>query len=129
MTKLSPIPLPPSPYHIATITQMRFQVDYYTDADDFCEEHPDVVILATSILSLENVSGAPGAESPGAGCWALWGAWALERGGGELEACRPFVVWAAQCGREIPGEPQACWARRVALADAVRQQGMLAAST
>lgn len=33
-------------------------VDYFTDADDFCEEHPDVVILATSILSLEPVSAA-----------------------------------------------------------------------
>lgn len=30
-------------------------VGYYTDPDDFCEEHPDVVILSTSILSLEQV--------------------------------------------------------------------------
>jgi arogenate dehydrogenase (NADP+) len=30
-------------------------VQYFQDADDFCESHPDVVILATSILSLENV--------------------------------------------------------------------------
>jgi len=29
--------------------------DYYTDANDFCEEHPDVVVLATSILSTESV--------------------------------------------------------------------------
>ncbi|OUS41913.1 hypothetical protein BE221DRAFT_201935 [Ostreococcus tauri] len=26
---------------------------FFTDADDFCEEHPDVVIFCTSILSLE----------------------------------------------------------------------------
>lgn len=30
-------------------------VSYYTDVDDFCEEHPDIVLLATSILSLETV--------------------------------------------------------------------------
>lgn len=30
-------------------------VAYFTDADDFCEEHPEVVILATSILSTESV--------------------------------------------------------------------------
>ena len=30
-------------------------VGYFTDPNDFCEEHPDVVILATSILSLEQV--------------------------------------------------------------------------
>ncbi|KAF8055326.1 TYRAAT2 [Scenedesmus sp. PABB004] len=29
--------------------------EYYEDADDFCEEHPDVVVLATSILSTEPV--------------------------------------------------------------------------
>jgi arogenate dehydrogenase (NADP+) len=29
--------------------------EFYEDADDFCEEHPDVVILATSILSTEPV--------------------------------------------------------------------------
>jgi arogenate dehydrogenase (NADP+) len=28
-------------------------VHYFKDADDFCEEHPDVVILCTSILSTE----------------------------------------------------------------------------
>jgi len=28
-------------------------VTYFKDADDFCEEHPDVVILCTSILSTE----------------------------------------------------------------------------
>lgn len=32
-------------------------VAYFTDADDFCEEHPEVVILATSILSTESVGG------------------------------------------------------------------------
>lgn len=26
-------------------------VEFFTDADDFCERHPDVVVLATSILS------------------------------------------------------------------------------
>ena len=30
-------------------------VRYYQDPDDFCEEHPEVVILATSILSMEAV--------------------------------------------------------------------------
>lgn len=30
-------------------------VTYFRDADDFCEEHPDVVILATSILSTDKV--------------------------------------------------------------------------
>lgn len=29
--------------------------EFYEDPDDFCEEHPDVVILATSILSTEPV--------------------------------------------------------------------------
>ena len=29
--------------------------EFYADVDDFCEEHPDVVVLATSILSLEAV--------------------------------------------------------------------------
>jgi arogenate dehydrogenase (NADP+) len=28
---------------------------FYEDVDDFCEEHPDVVILASSILSTEAV--------------------------------------------------------------------------
>lgn len=26
-------------------------VEFFADADDFCERHPDVVVLATSILS------------------------------------------------------------------------------
>lgn len=30
-------------------------VQFFSDVDDFCEAHPDVVILATSILSLEPV--------------------------------------------------------------------------
>lgn len=30
-------------------------VTFYPNADDFCESHPDVVIFATSILSLETV--------------------------------------------------------------------------
>uniref|UniRef100_A0A383WE60 Prephenate/arogenate dehydrogenase domain-containing protein n=1 Tax=Tetradesmus obliquus TaxID=3088 RepID=A0A383WE60_TETOB len=29
--------------------------EYFEDADDFCEEHPDIVILASSILSTEPV--------------------------------------------------------------------------
>lgn len=29
--------------------------EFFNDADDFCEEHPDVVILATSIISTEQV--------------------------------------------------------------------------
>lgn len=29
--------------------------EFYEDVDDFCEEHPDVVLLATSILSTEPV--------------------------------------------------------------------------
>lgn len=30
-------------------------VSFFTDANDFCEEHPEVVILASSILSLDAV--------------------------------------------------------------------------
>ena len=30
-------------------------VPFFTDANDFCEEHPEVVILASSILSLDAV--------------------------------------------------------------------------
>ncbi|MEO0716858.1 MAG: NAD(P)-binding domain-containing protein, partial [Planctomycetota bacterium] len=30
-------------------------VEYFTDADDFAESHPDVVVLCTSILSTETV--------------------------------------------------------------------------
>lgn len=30
-------------------------VTFYKNPDDFCESHPDVVIFATSILSLETV--------------------------------------------------------------------------
>ncbi|KAL6226253.1 hypothetical protein ACLB2K_000216 [Fragaria x ananassa] len=30
-------------------------VSYFSDADDFCEEHPEVIILCTSILSTEKV--------------------------------------------------------------------------
>ena len=33
-------------------------VAFYRDANDFCEEHPDVVVLATSILSTEAVLAA-----------------------------------------------------------------------
>lgn len=32
-------------------------VSFFRDADDFCERHPDVVVLATSILSLRGVLG------------------------------------------------------------------------
>lgn len=31
------------------------EVQYFSDADDFAEEHPEVVILASSILSTEAV--------------------------------------------------------------------------
>lgn len=41
-----------SPYQ--TIAK-EIGVSYYQDANDFCEEHPDIVILSTSILSLEDV--------------------------------------------------------------------------
>ncbi|KAL4431139.1 hypothetical protein ABPG75_006395 [Micractinium tetrahymenae] len=41
-----------SPYHDVAAAM---GVKYFTDADDFCEEHPEVVILASSILSLESV--------------------------------------------------------------------------
>ena len=30
-------------------------VSYFSDADDLCEEHPEVVLLCTSILSTEKV--------------------------------------------------------------------------
>ncbi|KMT02732.1 hypothetical protein BVRB_8g193180 [Beta vulgaris subsp. vulgaris] len=30
-------------------------VEYFTDADDLCEEHPEVILLCTSILSTEKV--------------------------------------------------------------------------
>lgn len=33
-------------------------VSFFSDANDFCEEHPDVVILASSILSLDAVLGS-----------------------------------------------------------------------
>ena len=41
-----------SPYEAAAA---RAGVALYRDANDFCEEHPDVVVLATSILSTEAV--------------------------------------------------------------------------
>lgn len=44
-----------SPYHDIAA---QIGVSYFTDADDFCEEHPEVVILATSILSTESVLAA-----------------------------------------------------------------------
>lgn len=40
------------PYHYEA---QAIGVEYYTDVDDFCEEHPEVVILASSILSTEAV--------------------------------------------------------------------------
>lgn len=33
-------------------------VAYFADANDFCEEHPEVVIFASSILSMESVLAA-----------------------------------------------------------------------
>ncbi|KAK9833303.1 hypothetical protein WJX81_004631 [Elliptochloris bilobata] len=41
-----------SPYEAAAADM---GVAFYRDANDFCEEHPDVVVLATSILSTEGV--------------------------------------------------------------------------
>jgi arogenate dehydrogenase (NADP+) len=38
----------------------RLGVEYFSSQDDFCEQHPEVVILCTSILSLERiVAGLP----------------------------------------------------------------------
>ena len=47
-----------SPYHAAAAALGC--AAYYSDADDFCEAHPDVVVLATSILSLEQVGDVVG---------------------------------------------------------------------
>eukprot|EP00250_Pteridium_aquilinum_P004185 c14414_g1_i1 orf=720-1961(-) len=33
----------------------RLKVQFFRDADDFCEEHPEVIVLCTSILSTEEV--------------------------------------------------------------------------
>ncbi|MCO5560171.1 hypothetical protein L7F22_013779 [Adiantum nelumboides] len=33
----------------------RMKVQFFRDADDFCEEHPEVIVLCTSILSTEAV--------------------------------------------------------------------------
>ena len=33
-------------------------MSFFRDPDDFCEEHPDVVILACAILALEKVIGS-----------------------------------------------------------------------
>jgi len=33
----------------------KLGVSYFSDADDLCEEHPDVILLCTSILSTEKV--------------------------------------------------------------------------
>ncbi|KAL2641608.1 hypothetical protein R1flu_009195 [Riccia fluitans] len=41
-----------SDYHAAA---RKLGVTYFRDPDDFCEEHPEVVILCTSILSTEHV--------------------------------------------------------------------------
>ena len=41
-----------SPYEAAAAS---LGAAFYRDANDFCEEHPDVVVLATSILSTEGV--------------------------------------------------------------------------
>lgn len=41
-----------TPYHEVAA---EMGVGYFTDANDFCEEHPDVVVLATSILSMDKV--------------------------------------------------------------------------
>ena len=54
-----------SPYHDAAAAM---GVGYFTDPNDFCEEHPDVVILATSILSLEQVGAWVGGAVGGQSC-------------------------------------------------------------
>lgn len=36
----------------------RIGVSFFRDINDFCEEHPEVVVFATSILSMEAVLGA-----------------------------------------------------------------------
>lgn len=33
----------------------KMKVQFFRDADDFCEEHPEVIVLCTSILSTEEV--------------------------------------------------------------------------
>ncbi|MCO5599960.1 hypothetical protein L7F22_054067 [Adiantum nelumboides] len=33
----------------------KMRVQFFRDADDFCEEHPEVIVLCTSILSTEGV--------------------------------------------------------------------------
>ncbi|GBG65124.1 hypothetical protein CBR_g49487 [Chara braunii] len=38
-----------------TATAKELGVTYFRDADDFCEEHPEVVVVCTSILSTEKV--------------------------------------------------------------------------
>lgn len=44
-----------SPYHDVAA---EMGVQYFTDANDFCESHPDVVIISTSILSFDAVISA-----------------------------------------------------------------------
>ena len=39
-------------------TAKMIGVDYFRDIDDFCEEHPEIVVMCTSILSLEKVLGS-----------------------------------------------------------------------
>ena len=36
----------------------RMGVTFFTDANDFCEEHPEVVIFASSIMSMQSVVAA-----------------------------------------------------------------------
>ena len=40
-------------------------VEFFQDADDFCERHPDVVVLATSILSAGEGGGGKERERGG----------------------------------------------------------------
>lgn len=42
--------------HMEEATELG--VHFYVDVHDFCEQHPDVVVLATSIISLESVLAA-----------------------------------------------------------------------
>jgi prephenate dehydrogenase len=44
-----------TPYHAKAA---EIGVTFYEDPNDFCEEHPEVVVLASSILSLDHVLAA-----------------------------------------------------------------------
>lgn len=90
-----------SPYHDLAAAM---GVKYFTDADDFCEEHPEVVILATSILSLESVGG--GSPRVGRGEEDVrWGLRCKGRKGGEFVAAHPASRPAGGCATSFRGMP------------------------